>query len=187
MKFFYRVCTATKEPPELPIGDLSNVDDILISSVELVHAKNEYIDNNRYTLSIRDNDHEQSSDADSDIRSDIGSSTTTANGTNAVCKREPEISPLAQTSNNVPPSTTANTRTNNGSDNKRHQSNRNLPREKESIQSPNPSSSGVADVNVTNSTTNRSSEPIERLTDEKSNGPKSNTTQENFTNGNGSC
>lgn len=67
MKFFYCVRAATKENVALP-----NVDNLLRPSAEYINAKNAYLD----SLRIRDTDHEQSSDADSDMRSESGVSSS---------------------------------------------------------------------------------------------------------------
>lgn len=67
MKFFYCVRAATKENVALP-----NVDNLLRPTAEYINAKNAYLD----SLRIRDTDHEQSSDADSDMRSESGVSSS---------------------------------------------------------------------------------------------------------------
>lgn len=115
MKFFYCVRAATKENVALP-----NVDNLMRPSAEYINAKNAYLD----SLRNRDTDHEQSSDADSDMRSESGVLLSTAapkivdaaitravNG-NAISgnKQETEIS-TTTTATSIPETTRTNTTT----------------------------------------------------------------------------
>lgn len=82
MKFLYCVRAATKENVALP-----NVDNLMRPSAEYLNAKNAYLN----SLRIRDTDHEQSSDADSDMRSESGVSSS------AVAPAAPVVADVATT------------------------------------------------------------------------------------------
>lgn len=89
MKFFYCVRAASKnESQQLPIGDM-----ITSTAVDIVNtnAKHDY-------LSTDSTDPDQSSDADSEIRSDIGESTAVINGSRMSLAQTTHDEPINSTS-----------------------------------------------------------------------------------------
>lgn len=106
MKFFYCVRAATKESQQLPIGDM-----ITSTAVDIVNTNKDYLSTDSTT------DPDQSSDADSEFRSDIGESTTVINGSNrrstiqTTQQDEPVNSTSTESSQTVNATTTTNAST----------------------------------------------------------------------------